>query len=741
MFEINGTGTGLASKKRDMRGIAVRVLPFVALILMLLAIFLPWWTVSTSRLGYTYDIHDDFEGDYGPGWTPFELSSLGVGLNIHFWNILIFMSISIALLVPSILLTRQSPRVSLFLQWGATFSILVGLLFFTLSFPRIGYVDNTGNHIFWITGSADCYCPSIANRMSWHASTGFFLTFVSVNVLMVHSVYISVRRPMKKDDIQQEGKSSPAKKWYDKTVTRVLVFPVVWIVIISVIWIGLTQPPTISVEAFVNEFDYFPPSKWKSYEEGDMVYVTGIVTEVTILPTSYGPLSMIRLDEDTAHFFMEGDLRSHYPIGGRVTIPVHFRTYYYNGFEYPWVDETINQPVIISSSMMTLAYSFAYGLALIPDSTGPTSVRYRVYTGQGLPIDAFNVSLLESGHPDFDMSVWWIYADRLGLDLVDQMETLRVGWSDGGTFEFTDVNNNGLLDWNDTFEVILSPTQDFYHIEAYVLRILGPNDGGAYIPVRERGPLIIMTQQMDNMPPFYWFEMSPDRVSGNACSSNINVSRTFYNEERASNLTLEITRSDSPLKAILPADLSQLSLPWDGTISRYDGGRAGILDIGDSYTLENITTGAEYQFSVKPNPSEGSIGSITWTCGLGPRIANRPKVTLSQPFPDPGNAERLVINITAVDWTPGMRLQSFSTLLLKNSTVLLPLDGRKIGLGSLPVGPSIDGAGTWLHFNDTDRNGYLSVGDAFEVNRTASQSTYELFLYYDRILTSVGWTT
>ncbi len=733
---------GLVKIKRDWRGVAVKSLPVVAFVLLLSSLFLPWWTISTDARNRSYYPDLYFDGDYGPASTPFELSPLGVGINIHFWILLVFLSVSIVLFPLGMLVGRRAPRLSLFLRWGAAIFCLAGIVTFSLTFPRIGYAGDTGQHINWISGSAECYCPGGGHQMSWHASTGLLVAVASVIMMIVLNVRLCFGQPRKTSLSSEARGISPSKKWYNGSITRLLVFPVVWVMIASVAWTALSQPPTISTKAFTNELGWEYWFEWKSFEDGDMAYVTGTVTKTYLIPTSYGPLTYVGLDEDEVPFFLDGDLRSQYVVGSRVAIPVHFQSYYFDDQyyhrAYPGVDKISVQFESYAASLEYEGFSLSTGVLLMPEKAGPTSAQYRVYTGYGLPLGVFNISLLSSGYP-----YSWVGDPefRWRTDFIDQMEPLRDGMSSGGKLKFTDVNGNGLLDWNDSIEVSLSPTVDSHHIEAYVLRLMGPNDGFAFITVRERGPFVFMNQQLEDPSSFFWFDMPPDIVAGNACSSSVEITRGLLHAKNASDFTIKITRPDSPLTADLPANSMHQGLPWDGTVSYVDGGEIGVLDIGDSWALENVTTGASYVFSLEDGDSGPLAGRLGWTCGLGPRIAYRPRVTLSPPTPDPGDTERLFINVTAVDWTPGVKLQSFGTLLLKNSSVLLPLNGRSISLGSLPVGPSIDGVQTWLCFNDRDGDGYLSAGDRFEVNRTAPQSTYQLFLYYDRILTNVSWTT
>jgi len=733
---------GLVKAKRDWRSIAVKSLTAATFVLLLSSVFLPWWTVTTdARYRSAYPEYY-FDGDFGPAWTPFDLSLLGVGINIHFWILLIFLSVSIILFPIGILVTRRAPRLSLFMRWGAAIFGLAGIVAFSLAFPRIGYAGNTGQHVNWISGSAQCYCPGGGHEMSWHASSGLLVAVASIIVMIVLNIRLCFVHPSKTKLTSEAEGISPSKKWYDKSITRLLVFPVVWVIIASVAWTALSQPPTISTKAFINELGWEYWYEWKSFEDGDMAYVTGTVTKTYLIPTSYGPLTYVALDEDGVPFFLDGDLRSQYVVGSRVAIPVHFQSYYFDDQyyhrAYPGVDKISVQFESYAASLEYEGFSLSTGILLMPEKAGPTSALYRVYTGYGLPLGVFNISLLSSGYP-----YSWLGDPEFGwrTDFIDQMEPLREGMSSGGKLNFTDVNGNGLLDWNDSIEVSLSPTVDSHHVEAYVLRLMGPNDGFAYITVRERGPFVFIDQQMEDASSFFWFDMPPDVVMGNACSSNVEITQGLLHARNASDFAIKITRPDSPLTADLPANSTHQSLPWDGTVSYVDGGETGVLDIGDSWALENVTTGASYTFNLEDGNSGALAGRLGWICGRGPRMAHRPGVTLSPPAPDPGSPERLFINVTAVDWTPDVKLQYFSTMLLKNSTVLLPLNGKPVGFGSPPVGPSIDGMQTWLCFNDRDGDGYLSAGDRFEVNRTAPQSTYQLFLYEDRILTSVIWTT
>ncbi|MCK4367106.1 MAG: hypothetical protein KAW84_04080 [Thermoplasmata archaeon] len=725
----------------------VHNLTLAALTLLVISLFTPWWRVVVSYEEFGGLISEPYADQalFAPLWSPFMISTLGTKLSIHFQNVLVLLVGSIILICLSRAMIRRKPWLSPPLMWGAASFCGVGLLFFVIFFPAIALVG----HVFWMWGSWKATFGLSDTYLTFYILPGFFLALGS----LVLQIYLAARLTYGRvHDNLIPALDIPAAltRWGRALLlTRSLVIPISLLLVAPSIWGGLSYRPTISAAAYMNDWDF----THKSFEPGDQATVVGTVTNVTVVPTSYGDYTLLGLDGYEYLLAVEGDKSSRYPIGSWASIPVHFRAYSYNGIGFTWAEEGYAPlPMMFALTVVMSAVSYVMGAPILGDETDPNGTRLRILMPHDFPLDSFNLSMVKvEGYP---------YVGESGAigswhprGMIDRMDPLRSGTSDNGTFIFSDVNDNGVLDWEDTIDLNLPPTEDDTHFETYMLGLYGPVDGIAYIIVRDQGPFLFYFIESEKARPYYFLTMPPDHVEGDRCHSRVELLKKIGPDVNATEYTVRLFEEDYRNPFVFPAETEGTNLGEEIWVRFQDAGAPGVLDIGDAWILENLTNGTFYKLSLR-DEGMGGQNSIEWVCGVGANIASRPRVNLSAPTVDPNDPQRLLINITSVDWVLAGALHDYRAILFKNETPLLPPSGQPIRLVldpdgwrddvAFPLGPSDDGAGTWIAFNDTDGNGYLGPGDQFAVNNTAPQSRYELVLHYesrDRPIADISWNT
>ncbi len=709
----------------------------LAIGLIVLSLFVPWWGVigtTVSGMGIL-----TLESDYGleffaPLWSPFRVSALGTKLSSHFLNVLIMLLVSLTLTLFARRSMRTNPRLVPHLLWGAASFSGISVLFFSVFFPRIGYFG----HVFWPYGYDEFYGFMSALSLSWFVLPGIFLA-LGAFILQTHFA-IRFRHSTAKESAAEEEKdhSKPEnlhRKIAKTPVMTKFVIPVTFVLTAAATWAGASFSPIITAESFQMDWDF----DHKSFEPGDRATVVGTVTDLTVIPTSYGDYTFLDIDDEDYVIALEGNRTSQYAIGSWVTIPVHFHSYWYNGHKFTWADEGFAPlPMMFTISMVITAVSYISGVSLFP-AESPTGPVLKVLIEHGLPLDAFNVSLVKGGYPYVgEMVGGW---NPEGM--IDEMVPLRDGSSDNGTVNFVDENDNDLLDLGDFFEFNLPPTADARHIETYLLGIHGPSDGYSIITVRDRGPLMVYLSDWASASPYFLLTMPQDETQGSTCSSRVEVVRTIGPDAHANRYSLRLIVGFTSYENI-PAGTSGTTLGSGISLRFEDNGLGGIIDAGDAWVMEGLENGTSYSFRIFDENRGDMVSSIGWACGVGTNIASRPRVTFSEPTADPGNPQRFFTNVSAVDWVPAGLIEDYDVALLKNDQILLPVRGERENMDDLPLGPSEDGQGSYLAFTDTDGNGYLGPGDSFILNNAASQSKYELRIYYnspDFAVGNITWTT
>lgn len=729
----------------------------IALVLLVISLFLPWWSVSARELenqGAFFNQHLDNDV-FGPVLSTFSLSPFGTKLSFHFRQVLAILLAAVVMNVISLFLVRRHGEFAGLFLVGASSFCGVGLLLFSIFFPAMGYVGR----VFWPWGSTHAPSP-YGTTLSWVVLPGFLCAVATFFLLLFSARVLNRQRVCEMTPESEPDKTAPPRRRAQRLGRRALVMPVVWVVVAAGAWAGLSYPTRVSMEGLWNDWNW----SFKSFEPGDVAILEGKVIETRLYQTSYGPytvLTMERFAQGNYHgggtsdglIVLEGDLRSSYLAGRSASIPIHFRAYHYNGNPFTWADEVFAPlPFIFEMSLITAAISSTAGATILPDGADANGTRLDVLIPNALPLDAFNLTLVRGGLPYYGESA--AFTDIPPTDVADSMDSLTRGTSRNGMMKFIDSNTNGALDWGDEFDLNLMPTADATHIDTYVLILNGPLLGFAYIAVRERGPFLLYVQESESIGfQKVSLRMPQDVVSGGNCSSRVQVFGKIGKSEPTSTYEGSLFAENGVLLARFPADTTAFAIAGGASVGFQDGGTQGLLDNGDEWVFENLTTNTRYSLELDDD-SQSIVGRIVWTCGIGAAIARFPKVSLSPLVVDPSDPSRLLTNVTSVQWVPDALTSDYRILLRKNESAILPASGSPAyvaanqypppGTDTLPLGPSADGAGTWLSFVDTDRNGYLGAGDQFVVNNTAEQSRYELGLYFSYtniLLTTLEWIT
>jgi len=706
-----------------------------ALALLIASLFVPWWMAvgQVTGNGFLSPPETLGLGIFAPAWSPFALSPLGTKLSNHFWNLLVLLVGALSLLA----LARAylgRPRRSAHLLWGASAFTATGLLLFSLFFPRIGYAGR----IFWPAGSAQVVRFDGAEiALAWSLFHGWILAVVS----LVFQIRVAVRltRSHLLPASPSGGTQAPSYARRPQVeALRVAVVPIAFAVLAATIWGASTYSPVISSAGLRNDWDF----THKSFEPGDRATVWGTVTDVRLVPTSYGPFTILTFGPPGGdQIALAGDQRARYLVGSTAWIPLQFRAYTYNGIPFTWADEGVAPiPLTTSIAVVIGAVSNAMGITLVPETPILGSTRLVVRAASGFPMGEFRAGLVEGSFPYIGETAALASA-QLPPNLADRMVPLADGVSENGTFAFVDENGNGLLDWGDAFELDLPATARDTELRTYVLVLVGPVGGVAYILLRERGPLLVDFFGMEPARPLFFVSMPPDTWNVTMCDSRVRVVHRLGIATDPATITVRFRDGETDEFREFAAT-ANASLPNLASVRFLDGGARGVLDEGDEWRFHNLTRYGSYEFAVL-GADRSQIVSARWVCGVGMNVASYPRVATSLGWQPATRTAR--IDVTAVDWVPAGHADDYRVLLMKNGTAILPADGEPeplLGSNVTLLGPSSDGAATVLTFYEAD--GYVGPGDWFTVESCAPGSTYELLLYYGYASTLVAdltWTT
>lgn len=736
-------GTFLASRREASKAVAPDPGPFSlprspfaklaplmnsALVLLVVSLFTPWWFLNARISDGVFLRFGPESGPalFAPLWSPFVLSAWGTKLSTHFWNLLVLLLASLGCLTASRILLVTRTRWAAYLAIAASAFSAVGLLMFSITFPRIAY----SGRVFWPGGAF----ASAEAEVSWVLAPGWILAAASLGL----QGFLAVRLTRTSILSSQGPESVPPLRrpsWRTAPSTRVSVIVVSFLLFAALIWVGSAYSPKISAAGLQNE---------SGFEPGDRATVWGRVTGVQRVPTSYGVYTILALD-DIGFVSLAGDWTARYPVGSFAQIDVSFQTYTYNGIPFIWAERGYQPvPMVVAIATVLGAVSSVMGVILAPLDPVAQPSRIDVLTANGFPIDTFEAALVPVQGPPYLGETGVLTSTCCPPQSIDVSTPLSIGLSPNGTFAFLDGNGNGLVDSGDAFEVYPPRTARATDIRSYILLLSGPVSGLAYVVVRDRGPLLIDFLAVGGGVPHYFLGMPPDLVTNASCSSRVEVVQVVGLAVPPDGYTIGVVANDASVSDPIPAGTSGSPLIGGGTVRFEDGGILGVLDPGDAWVFDGLDRNGTYRFSLR-RETGAQAGDISWVCGVGTNIARSPRVASSF-WAEPTVPPAAQITITSVDWVPAGGLANYGVLLLRDGVPLLPSDASPApldGSGSPPLGPSADGANTWLTFDDADRNGYLGPGDAFRVNNTVTGSQYELRVFYpryaDHLVTATTW--
>ncbi|MCK5039081.1 MAG: hypothetical protein KAS16_08290 [Thermoplasmata archaeon] len=274
------------------------------------------------------------------------------------------------------------------------------------------------------------------------------------------------------DDIHEEVEKPPINK-KEKWLMISVVILVVIIVISSLSWLFIFRP--ISIEELCDN----------RFEAGDVVSLSGTITNITKHKTNYGTFSVLTLDD--FKLFQIAVNESDYQIGDKYNTELRFQEYTFNGNKVISAPELIHSYMILPSGigvvMDAVAYVSGFYFNLTSNNNGV--IEYTIIqSNTSHPLSDFNLSLRKGqdfetnythSNIDFPLLFAYEYVSIVGdYDReceIDSMSSLENGTSDNGMVEFIDVNSDGLLGTDDIFRVHIEPTLNEYTIETYQLTL------------------------------------------------------------------------------------------------------------------------------------------------------------------------------------------------------------------------------------------------------------------------------
>jgi len=474
---------------------------------------------------------------------------------------------------------------------------------------------------------------------------------------------------------------------------------------------------------------------------GTEMTVEGTITNITRANTSYGPEVTLELDGDRRcpespirGGWVYGNPKVEYGVGNRFRTVLHFTSYRFNGDSAVWAPELAAPFPLILESMGVVwdAVSWVNGIVLLhqrTDTDGWTT--YWIYTSTGdtyrpdkLPLTLRrSPSVIQSspdlrGRASINSAALWIIVAALqyvllsggfhGGPIVDEMASLADGTSRNGTTRFTDVDGDGLVGHGDTLQVRLPDTGAEQGYDTYALQVgdLAPRAAyayaGHYLLNGPHGPR-----------EFHSHSLLPDRPRllhvgdeiGARVTSTIETDQ--FPPTPVASLGYEIQVGDG---APVRGNLSELPSTILGNISvaLVDRGAPEVLETGDRFVLGNLPNRTYVSLSVR------MMASIDWISGWGPVVGFIPSILLKANTSSPYRAD-----VSVEFWHPELELnRTLRVSLTENATEVV----REAAVVNGTLGAFANGT---LSFVDADGDGYLSVGDHFDVQGSPA-ATYEI---------------
>lgn len=535
------------------------------------------------------------------------------------------------------------------------------------------------------------------------------------------------------EDLDEIEFPTPEQKALRKKVTVIVVSLVVVFAGIGV-WYFQFRPWSIEEVATKVSGSPYTPGFDPSLA-GKTVYVSGKVTGFDVNYTTLGPLTIIELDDFSMMHLVEWKEPT-FKLGDVISMKVHFEWSRYNDdirvfsrqLDFPWFNPAFSVPVVMA------AVSYYEGMSLWPKndpSSDDAILEIILPRREGFPLELFNVTL-KKGVTSWADEYIDVISGYKGNPQLDYMKSLEDGVGENGTIEFTDANENGLLDDHDYFRLNLTrPVED----SAFLTYLLDINDAhtGGY-GVLKGGHFIVMT----NKGVFWAFGDSygdPDYPNGLLMlRSEVDTDGTVSAEIVIS----EVSGADVELReAGCSLSHEEQVVDWDdleeGNIDAksnhsatfHDADQNGLVSEGDFFVLSGLLNLTDYRFSVRM--SRGGFMSFHWTTGLGVFSGDLPVIEWNEPLAlDYPTNHTFRLQIGRMYGIPGVLLgQQWDRIVVD-----ILVDGQSVlSYANLTSDFNYTSPNTSITFEDSDSNGYVNSGDFFICNTTVS-AEFELKVGY-----------
>lgn len=228
----------------------------------------------------------------------------------------------------------------------------------------------------------------------------------------------------------------------------------------------------------------------REFKAGDSIKVKGTITEIEKHNTTYGPLTLISLDDydpESITYKLIADNDNVYTIGDDFQTELTFEEYFFNGVKITTGDRLFNTYFMpIYMNQVLKGVSFNSGIFLVHksnDGNGNTVFEVVTTNNYGLSLNLFNISLRKGAtltddsydHRDsfsyFGEEYMHLSGNYYMSDEIDFMESLEDVVSENKIIEFSDVDSDGLLSDGDILKIHIPPTKNKHTIETYCLNI------------------------------------------------------------------------------------------------------------------------------------------------------------------------------------------------------------------------------------------------------------------------------
>ncbi len=501
----------------------------------------------------------------------------------------------------------------------------------------------------------------------------------------------------------------------------------------------------------------------RHFESGDSVELTGTITGIEKINTSYGPMTLLKLDkpipyrwgipsDDYFLCYLIGNNSKEYEIDDQIHVTLHFEEYQFNGNKIVTAKE-LYSPLFLPTSIATAldAFSFFAGFELIFHSVDENgNVMYEIFTPNGDQyfLDIFNVSLLKGEEYSDDavydhvteknffqkeyVSVTSCYQDNERIDFMDSLEN---GVSQNALIRYTDLNSNGLLDDHDLFTVNITPTADEYKIDSYLL-LIGTEDlsleniasGVKYIFNWYKGafeqlePRYIFSEEYTKSVALTY--VSHDE-NGNFVDTTVKISRVRLDGGHPyTQYYFLLTVNDTIYyhNQYNHYQLSEGSISIDENISveYIDADNNTLLDVDDLFIIRGLKNQSYVKLILFDDETYGDmIAKLNWIVGHGYIKGNVPTIYFKKEKLIPGSENIYQLNVSVAYQHPILALNSTLRVSLYQDSVLI--------LDNVIVKAGVVGSynGNRLSFVDADNDSYLSTDDYFTVE-CESNVIYEI---------------